>query len=114
MVNRYAELYGNHTEAGIKSPAITTLEWTVTLNLTNETLPAIESMMESAATGLASNYRTWFQVISPNLTKSFFVVGQPGTKVPLPDIGQNELLTGDITITIDEYIGPDTKVTPAA
>lgn len=89
-------------------------EWSVTFNLTNETLPAIETMMDAAATGLASNLRTWYQVISPNLTKAFFIVGQPGTKVPLPDIGQNELLTGDITITIDEYIGPDTKVTPTA
>lgn len=88
-------------------------EWTVTFNLTNETIPLIEGMMESAAEGLASNKRTWFQVAAPNLAKSFFVVGQPGTKVPMPDFGQNELLTGDISITIDEYIGLDTKVTPA-
>ncbi len=88
-------------------------EWTVTFNLTNETIPLIEGMMESAAEGLASNKRTWFQVSAPNLTKSFFVVGQPGTKVPMPDFGQNELLTGDISITIDEYIGLDTKVTPS-
>lgn len=89
-------------------------EWTIDFNLTNETLPAIKSMMDSAADGIAENKRTWFQVASPNLTKAFFVVGQPGTKVPLPDIGQNELLTGGITVTIDEYIGPDTKVTPAS
>ena len=88
-------------------------EWSITFNLTNETIPLIEGMMESAAEGLASNKRTWFQVSAPNLTKSFFVVGQPGTKVPMPDFGQNELLTGDISITIDEYIGLDTKVTPA-
>jgi len=88
-------------------------EWTVTFNLTNETIPIIEAMMAAAATGLASNKRTWFQVSSPNLTKAFFVVGQPGTKIPMPDFSQNELLTGEISITIDEYIGQDTKVTPA-
>ena len=88
-------------------------EWTVTFNLTNETIPIIEAMMSAASTGLVANKRTWFQVISPNLTKSFFVVGQPGTKVPMPDFSQNELLTGEISITIDEYIGLDTKVVPA-
>lgn len=70
-------------------------------------------MMSAAATGLAANKRTWFQVISPNLTKAFFVVGQPGTKIPMPDFSQNELLTGEISITIDAYIGQDTKVTPS-
>lgn len=85
-------------------------EWNVTFNLTDETVPLIEAMMTSAATGLASNKRTWFQVSIPNITKSFFVVGQPGTKVPMPDFGQNELLTGAISITIEEYVGLDTAV----
>ena len=51
-------------------------------------------------------------VTVPNLTKSFFVVGQPGTKIPLPAMAQNELLTGSISIAIDEYVGLDTKVAP--
>ena len=86
--------------------------WDVTFNLTNETIPILETMLEESATGLASNFRTWFQVSSPNLEKSFFVVGQPGTKVPLPAMAQNELLTGAISIAIDEYVGLDTKVAP--
>lgn len=54
-------------------------------------------------------------MVSDNCSKSykgFFVVGQPGTKVPLPEMAQNELLTGSISISIDEYIGLDTKVEP--
>ena len=70
----------------------------------------LEDMMEAAATGLESGLRTWFQVIIPNLTKSCFVVGQPGSKIPLSAIAQNELLTGSISIAIDEFIGWDTKV----
>lgn len=96
-----------------KKPHDNITEWSVTFNLTNETIPLIETMMSAASEGLAANKRTWFQVASPNLTKAFFVVGQPGTKVPMPDFAQNELLTGEITITIDEYIGLDTKVTPS-
>jgi hypothetical protein len=103
------EDYQERTIAGRQS---TGGEWSVTFNLTNETIPLIEAMMEAASEALSENKRTWFQVAAPNLTKAFFVVGQPGTKVPMPDFGQNELLTGDISITIDEYKGLDTKVTP--
>ena len=102
----------DYQERSISGRQSTGGEWSVTFNLTNETIPIIESMMEAASTGLASNKRTWFQVIAPNLTKAFFVVAQPGTKVPMPDFSQNELLTGDITLTIDEYKGLDTKVVP--
>ena len=86
--------------------------WDVTFNLTNETIPLLETMLEESSTGLASNLRTWFQVSSPNMEKAFFVVGQPGTKIPLPAMAQNELLTGAISIAIDEYVGLDTKVEP--
>lgn len=85
-------------------------DWTVTFNLTNETIPLIETMMSASATALAESKRTWFQVSSPNLTKAFFVVGQPGSKLPMPDVGQNELFTGDISISIDEYVGLSEKV----
>ena len=86
--------------------------WDVTFNLTNETIPLLETMLEESSTGLASNLRTWFQVSSPNMEKALFVVGQPGTKIPLPAMAQNELLTGAISIAIDEYVGLDTKVEP--
>lgn len=103
------EDYQARTIAGRQS---TGGDWGVTFNFTNETIPLIETMMEEASTGLASGKRTWYQVSAPNLNKAFFVVGQPGTKVPMPDFSQNELLTGEISITIDEYKGLDTKVTP--
>lgn len=102
------EDYQERTIAGRQS---TGGEWSVTFNLTDETIPIIETMLSTSATALASSKRTWFQVTIPNLTKSFFVVGQPGTKVPMPEFSQNELLTGDVSITIDEYKGLDTKVT---
>lgn len=87
-------------------------EWSPVFNLTEDVITELETMMETAATGLESGLRTWFQVTVPNLTKAFFVVGQPGTKIPLPAMAQNELLTGSISIAIDEYVGLDTKVAP--
>lgn len=102
----------DYQERSISGRQSTGGDWSVTFNLTTETEAIIETMLEAAATATAANKRTWFQVISPNLTKSFFVVAQPGTKIPMPDFSQNELLTVDVTLTIDEYIGMDTKVTP--
>lgn len=102
----------DYQERSISGRQSTGGDWSVTFNLTTETEAIIESMLEAAATATAANKRTWFQVISPNLTKAFFVVAQPGTKIPMPDFSQNELLTVDVTLTIDEYIGMDTKVTP--
>lgn len=86
--------------------------WDVTFNLTNEVITELQTMLTAAETGLKESKRTWFQVTFPNLEKSFFVVGQPGTKVPLPAVAQNELLTGAISIAIDEYIGLDTTIKP--
>lgn len=102
----------DYQERSISGRQSTGGDWSVTFNLTTETETIIETMLAAAATATAANKRTWFQVISPNLTKAFFVVAQPGTKIPMPDFSQNELLTVDVTLTIDEYIGMDTKVTP--
>lgn len=87
-------------------------EWSPVFNLTDDVITELEDMMDASATGLETGLRTWFQITVPNLTKAFFVVGQPGSKVPLPAMAQNELLTGSISIAIDEYIGLDTKVEP--
>lgn len=84
--------------------------WGVTFNVTNETIPILKNMMSSAASALAENKRTWFQISSPYLDQAFFVVGQPGSKIPLPAIGQNALFTAAISIAVDEYIELDSKV----
>lgn len=80
-------------------------EWTFSFNLTNETEPIYSKMLKDASDGLAENKRTWFEVWSPYLEKAFFIVAQPGGKIPMPEIGQNELLVAELTLALDEYIG---------
>ena len=87
-------------------------EWAPVFNITDDVITELETMMSASAEALAEGKRTWFQVSAPNLEKAFFVVGQPGSKIPLPAMAQNELMTGSISIAIDEYIGLDTKVEP--
>ena len=52
----------------------------------------------------------WFEVVSKDLTKGFFVVAQPPESIPMPEVGQNELLTIEMNLTIEEYKGTDTKI----
>ena len=87
-------------------------EWTFSFNLTNETMPVYQKMLDDAAEALADNRRTWFTVWSPYLDKAFFIVAQPGGKLPMPAIDQNELLVGELSLAIDEYKGPMDAIKP--
>lgn len=80
-------------------------EWTFAFNLTNETEPVYQKMLDDSAASLAENKRTWFTVWSPYLTKAFFIVAQPGGKLPMPAIDQNALLVAELSLAIDEYKG---------
>lgn len=85
-------------------------EWTVTVNFTNETQAEWETLISAYQNRSNNDFRMWWQVTSDDLNKSFFVVAQPPKVVPMPEIGQNELLTVEMTLSIDEYIGADTTV----
>ena len=59
---------------------------------------------------LTDGKRMWFEIIIPGFDEAFFVVAQPPTAIPQPEIGQNELLVVEMGLTIEEYVGMDTKV----
>ena len=84
--------------------------WTVTVNFTDETATEWETLISAYNTAQASNLNLWFEVILPNQSDAFFVVAQPPQQLPMPEIGQNELLTVEISLTVVEYKGWDTKV----
>lgn len=86
--------------------------FTVTINVTNETITEWESLISASKTAKTASKNTWFQTTFPNLTKSYFVVAEPPTKIPQPEVAQNGLLTAEMTLTINEYKGLDTKVAP--
>lgn len=88
--------------------------WEVTFNITDETIEQLEGMMEASSTAQSSGLQTWFQVSHPDMSKAFFVIAQPGTQIPLPDMAQNEAMTGTISLVISEYKGIDTKVAPTS
>lgn len=78
-------------------------DWSVSVNVTDETITAWE--------GLAGTTK-WFEVYSPDLAKAWFVVAKVPAKIPLPEVGQNELLVMEISLTVQELYGTATKVAP--
>lgn len=80
-------------------------EWSVSVNVTDETITAWE--------GLAGQTK-WFEVYHPNLAKAWFVVATVPAKIPVPEVGQNELLVMEISLTVEKLHGTGTKVAPTA
>lgn len=82
----------------------------VGVNLTPDTVSEWKAVIEAYKTAQTDGKRIWFQTIVPGFSESFFVVAQPPTAIPQPEMGQNELLVGEMGLTIEEYIGLDVKV----
>ena len=61
----------------------------VTINFTPETKEEWATVIETYS-GLAGGKRMWFETIIPDFEDAFFVVAQPPTAIPQPEIGQNE------------------------
>lgn len=81
----------------------------VTVNFTPETKKEWADVIE-AYKSLADGKRMWFETIIPGFDEAFFVVAQPPTAIPQPEIAQNELLTIEMSLTIEEYVGMESKV----
>ena len=82
----------------------------VSVNATPETYEEWEDVIAAYNTAKESGKRIWFETIVPGLTDAFFCVAQPPQAIPQPEIGQNELLVVEFPLSIEEYIGMDTKV----
>lgn len=93
----------------VKGRADTGGSFLVTVNATSDTITEWETLI-SAYKALSGGKRMWFETIIPGFEKAFFVVAQPPEQIPQPEIGQNELLTMEMNLTIEEYKGIDTKV----
>ena len=93
----------------VKGRADTGGSFPVTVNFTSDTVKEWQELI-TAYKALSGGKRMWFETIIPGITNSFFVVAQPPEEIPQPEIGQNELLTLEMNLTIEEYKGLDTSV----
>ena len=83
----------------------------VTINATDETIAEWEGVI-TAFNGLTTGQELWFEVYHPRLTKGFFFKAEPPKKLPMPEMGQNQLLTMEINLVVTEYVGMATAVAP--
>lgn len=88
-------------------------DFSITVNLTTDTITEWKSLISAYKTAKTAGKQTWFQIYHPDFTDAFFVKGEPPQQIPMPDVSQNELLTAEFSIIINEYIGLDTAVIPA-
>ena len=86
-------------------------DWTITVNFTDETQDQWSDLISAYNTAAAAGKQLWMQVQIPNQTDAFFVIAQPPQQLPMPEIGQNELLTMEVSMTVVEYKGWLTKET---
>ena len=93
----------------VKGRADTGGSFAVTVNFTSDTVKEWQDLI-TAYKALSDGKRMWFETIIPGIANSFFVVAQPPEEIPQPEIGQNELLTVEMNLTIEEYKGLDTSV----
>lgn len=82
----------------------------VSVNATPETYAEWEEVIEAYNTAKETGKRIWFETIIPGFEEAEFVVAQPPTKIPSPEKTQNELLVVEMNLTIEEFIGMNTKV----
>ena len=93
----------------VKGRADTGGSFAVTVNFTSDTVKEWQDLI-TAYKALSGGKRMWFETIIPGIDNSFFVIAQPPEEIPQPEIGQNELLTVEMNLTIEEYKGLDTSV----
>ena len=82
----------------------------VSVNATPETYEEWEAVIAAYNTAKESGKRIWFETIVPGFEKAEFVVAQPPTKIPAAEKAQNELLVVEMNLTIEEFVGMETKV----
>lgn len=85
----------------------------VSVNFTPETVAEWEALIGAYKEAAEGGKRMWFETIVPGFDEAFFVVAQPPTIIPQPEFAQNNLLIAEMKLTIEEYIGLDTKVAAA-
>lgn len=86
--------------------------FTIGVNVTNDTIAEWEQVIADYEEVMDDGLRVWWQVSSPSLEKAYYIAAQPPLEIPMPDIGQNELLVVEIPLTIDEFLGMQAKVEP--
>lgn len=81
-----------------------------TFNLTEELINAWDTLMTAYTTAKTTGKRTWFTIVIPGLSKSFYFTGNPST-MGLPETSVNSVL--EITNYITPTNAPESYAKPS-
>lgn len=84
----------------------------VTVNLTDETIDEWENLMSEWQAVKGTGKSMWYEEYYPTLSKAFFTKIEPPDIIPKPGLDQNGLATVVMTLTINQYVGPDVAIKP--
>ena len=76
------------------------------MNVTDETITEWETLISEYKTAKTDGKSMWYEEYFPSLKKAFFTKIEPPTIIPKPARDQNGLLTVEMSLTINEYVGP--------
>lgn len=85
--------------------------WEVTFNISDAVIEQLKTMIK-AYQDMEQSQEMWFTVWSPYLTQAFYVIAQVPQHIPMPEMGQNALMTVAMTLTLKEYKGLDVAIEP--
>jgi len=84
----------------------------VTFGLSDDVITEQETYLTASATAKTENKEIWHEVYFPGLTKAFYFIASPGTKIGMPDISGGAAATITQSLVINEYKGLDTAIEP--
>ena len=82
------------------------------MNVTDETIAEWEALISEYKAGKTEGKSMWYEEYFPSLKKAFFTKIEPPTIIPKPARDQNGLLTVEMSLTINEYVGPGDAIVP--
>lgn len=86
-------------------------DWALTFGLNDDVVTALTTLREESVEAKNAGKSTWFNVWFPALTKSFYIIAEPGM-IPMPEVGVASAAEININCTINEYKGLDTAIEP--
>lgn len=89
--------------------------FSVTVNLTDDEEGTIKQWQKAIAdynSAELDGKGVWFEIWHPTMQNGWFIVVQLPQVMPMPEFNQNEVLTVEIPLTINDYKGMSAKIEP--
>lgn len=84
----------------------------VTYGTSDDVVTQLETYIKAGQEAKTGNKEFWHVVYFPALTKAFYFIATPGTKLGMPEIGVGNAAEIKTSLTLNEYVGLDTAVEP--